>query len=366
MRVFAIVLIAFVVCFSLPQTSPANAESNRSQHLYPIKKYIGSWDYTAFINQEGKEVIPPIFNAHPFHDGLALAEKEDNKIGFIDQTGTFVIPPTYSDTMYIVGDFRQGLTYVWKVSDMDSKIIDKTGKTVIPFGKYKSMEILSNGLIKVAKKDAKTNKWIFGIINRAGKVIVPPKYNFLGDFSEGLAAAWMEGGNVQFLNEQGKVTVRTSYKSDDGHIKFGSGLIPLKDSKGKCVLVNKQGKAVVKTNYTDVGNFSEGLASFHGPNGTGFMDTKGKTVIKTDFFTAGEFKEGFALLSDMDGNTWLINKQGKKLVPQGFPEYSTIGPMENGLALVVKWKGTTYQEAYINSRGEVVYKSPVFNFANGN
>jgi hypothetical protein len=89
----------------------------------------------AFINPAGKISIPLIITRglqnHPelpeFCEGLAPAEK-GGKVGFIDVTGEFAIPPRYSEAK----NFAEGLAPVGVGRKLG--YIDKTGKFVWPAG----------------------------------------------------------------------------------------------------------------------------------------------------------------------------------------------------------------------------------------
>ena len=78
-----------------------------------------------YIDKEGKEVIPFIYDhASSFNEGLARVEK-NGKFGYIDKTGKLVIPYQWNDA----SSFRDGMA---EVKDADDKtyFIDKTGKVV--------------------------------------------------------------------------------------------------------------------------------------------------------------------------------------------------------------------------------------------
>ena len=82
----------------------------------------GNW---GFINEEGKEVVKPIYdNAHCFSEGLARVEIND-KWGFINKDGEEVIKPIYDD----VCDFQYGLARVQKIGKYG--LVNKEGKEVV-------------------------------------------------------------------------------------------------------------------------------------------------------------------------------------------------------------------------------------------
>lgn len=51
-----------------------------------------------YINQEGKEIVPIIYeHIDDFHEGLAPVKLND-KWGYVDCSGKVVIPPRYDDS----------------------------------------------------------------------------------------------------------------------------------------------------------------------------------------------------------------------------------------------------------------------------
>lgn len=113
-----------------------------------------------FINTEGKEVIPCIYDiVQPFNDGLAAVLK-NNKWGYVNTKGELVIPCIYESAQ----DFSEGLAAV-----------TKNGKE--------------------------------GFVNTKGEVAIPLKFEECGIFSEGLAYAGDKNGNY-FINTDGEKVIK--------------------------------------------------------------------------------------------------------------------------------------------------------------
>ena len=157
----------------------------------------GNW---GFINEEGKEVVKPIYdNAHCFSEGLARVEIND-KWGFINKDGEEVIKPIYD----LVGNFSEGLARV--------------------------------------KKNDKC-----GLINKKGEEVVKPIYDYIYDFEEGLASVEIND-KWGFINKDGEEVIKPIY---DDVCDFQYGLARVQKI-GKYGLVNKEGKEVVKPIYNDI------------------------------------------------------------------------------------------------------------------
>jgi hypothetical protein len=91
--------------------------------------------------------------------------KKDDKIGFINNKGEWVIEPIYEKARAFVN----GLAPVFK--DKSWGYIDASGKEVIPF-QYRDAEIFSkDGLAPV-----KLNK-LWGFIDKTGNLVIPDRYD---------------------------------------------------------------------------------------------------------------------------------------------------------------------------------------------
>jgi hypothetical protein len=114
-----------------------------------------------------------------FSEGLAPM-KVDEKYGFVDTSGSMVIPAQY-DQAY---GFSEGVASV----KLDGKCcyIDKTGTVAIePEVEVSIAYDFMDGLALVRVGDEKTGK--SGCIDKTGKLVIPAMYDFLGPFTDGLS-----------------------------------------------------------------------------------------------------------------------------------------------------------------------------------
>lgn len=277
-------------------------------------------DKWALIDKTGKEVMPPMYDAiGDFSDGLArvrVGDQETGKWGFIDKTGGEVVPPKYDD----VSDFHNGLAMVM-LDDLQNEhislhyfricldgswgFIDRTGKEVVP-PKYDWAGDFYDGLamVFIADRESEDGKW--GFIDRTGKEVVPVIYDEVGEFREGRAAVCKDG-KLGFVDETGSIVIPLTYMyQSDGHwlASWYREVLPF---------------------------FSEGLAAVwnsdeHGDQ-YGYIDRDGNVVIPFEFSYAAPFSEGLAYVSkdgrisyaDMEdgeyGHFGYINKTGEVVVP---------------------------------------------------
>jgi hypothetical protein len=178
--------------------------SNFSEELACFMREDKSGDMKiGYIDKTGREVIPPQYeDAFPFREGLA-AVTVAGKFGYIDKSGKMVIPPQFKT----VGPFCEGLAY----ADTGGKqgYIDKSGKMAITGEEFVDARGFSEGLAAAVGKNEK-----YGFIDKTGKFAIPPQFDRVGDFHEGLAAVmpvkdapWP--GNLAYINQKGEMVIKS-------------------------------------------------------------------------------------------------------------------------------------------------------------
>lgn len=165
-------------------------------------------------------------------------------------------------------------------------------------------------------------------------VLVPPRYENVNDYSEGLAAVQISG-------------------------KWG--------------YVNKYGEYIVKPKYKETTKFSEGMAAVRIGESWGFIDVYGDVMISFQYIEVRDFKEGVAAVNK-DGFWGGVNKSGETVIPF---KYDNVHSYSEGLAVTelgeyVKDGGQIYKVgvsySYVNhSGGEAIkmYEREVLNFSEG-
>lgn len=88
---------------------------------------------------------------------------------------------------------------------------------------------------------------------------------------------------------------------------------------------DRGGKTVIKPQYEAAGIFSDGLAAVSLNGLFGYIDETGEMVIQPKFYEAGPFVGGFALAKDADGEGFLIDKTGTKVL-SGVQYFYSISP----------------------------------------
>lgn len=323
------------------------------------------------VNIDGKQCISCVYeNFKPYGYGY-FPFKRNNKWGFLEENGEIRIQFKYDDVEIIndsifmckvddkYGLLRYDETPIFEVI-YDAIIYKLLGKESSPSFLYLNEKLAiansKNKLITDFEYDAnnvgglryialpqlekylelKKNGDKYGLIDyETGKVIIPFKYESLGNISDSLLYAEMNG-------------------------KYG--------------YINLDNKMIIPFKFEDAENFSEGLArvgihkgyynSIVGRlpyNEYGFINKRGDFIIKPTFANpilnslskSSEFHEELAAMGIRDKNNMLaqkfgyIDKTGKWVIKPAFDE---AGGFIHGVALVKKNK----KYGYINKKGELI------------
>jgi hypothetical protein len=291
--------------------------------LIPVAVPNKLFDRWGYVDKTGRMVIKPQFDeAWEFSGGLA-AVAADDKLGYIDRTGKFVIPAEHLLASIPPPPFSQGLVavaeqgvghevldeqFVEMMNIVDSTanykagsvidlpavfygFIDKTGKPVLE-PKYQYADNFTEGMavVEVGEK--------FGYVDTTGKLVIEPKYAAAQEFSEGLAAVVLAGDSAEksgYIDRTGKMIIKPQFKGSVGPFSQGLALVEFPASSGpKYGFIDKTGKIKIKPRFDEVSSFFEGLAGARVGAKWGFINTAGKFVIKPQFDGAGDFSGGVA------------------------------------------------------------------------
>ena len=118
-------------------------------------------------------------------------------------------------------------------------------------------------------------------------------------------------------------------------------------------IIDESGRVVIPPkNYdTRYSNFHEGLAKYT-DGGWGFIDRSGRIVIPARFTEVGDFSEGLAFVAASERQRYgYINKEGQLVIPYRFKYASDF---HEGLALVILMN---IRYAFIDRTGKIVLQS---------
>jgi hypothetical protein len=243
------------------------------------------WGY---IDRDGNVVIAPRFaSAGPFHHGRAEASPDSKRTGLIDETGKFVIAPRHDQ----VAELDEAP--IWRAGDVDTKyrgddeaplierLYDRNGR---PLSKevFDGYIGLSENLISACRRgkcgylDASAKSWV-----------IPARYKLASGFSQGLAAASLDGKKWGFIDATGKFVVEPLFDGEGPNGEsfaagpFADGLAPV-GCKGRWGFINEQGAWAVPPLYRFAEGFEHGFASVTLASGVAHIRRDGTPI---DFAT---------------------------------------------------------------------------------
>jgi hypothetical protein len=265
------------------------------------------------------EIVPPgryreIGRFGDIADGYAVVR--GSYYGLIDLAGREVVPPIYSEISKI-GDgvllLRSGFAgghQTFNVFIVDSEL-------VVPQN-YLAVRAFSDGLSRVSISGENGERF-YGFIDFTGREVIPPQldYRILGDFHEGFAYFQPQHpdrftvSGFGFIDKAGREIVPPIYSDVRD---FSDGMAKVRRD-GLWGYIDTAGKEVIAPRFaTEPGNFHDGRASFISPvraesiyyvgyidaplvgnhPGVGYIDKTGNTVVPPIYYEASDFRDGQA------------------------------------------------------------------------
>lgn len=168
------------------------------------------------IDTSGNIVLSGMYNVlDAVGEGLIPVETEDDKVGFKDISGAYVIDPTFDSAL----SFSEGLAPAKTLGGIFENTwgyIDRTGEFAFP-AKFAIAHRFSDGLARVVDElpDGHT-----GFIDSAGAYVIPAQFDAADDFSEGLAPAELDG-KWGYIDKEGNWVIEPQFL---GAGCFGEGM----------------------------------------------------------------------------------------------------------------------------------------------
>ncbi len=322
-------IILIVICYLF-----TSCNSNKDKFEYDVLP-VKSGEKWGYIDKEGKYVVNPQFdNAMLFSEGIACVEV-DNKFGYISEDGKYLINPIYKDATY----FSEGLAGV-VIENGYPSYIDKKGEIKFTMNNAERCRVFSEGLAAVLIK----NKW--GFINSSGEIVIQPQYEFVSDFSNGLAVFSQKVKNEVlkgYINTKGEIVINAQFKNA---YDFNNDLA-LINMNEKWGFINTEGKIIINPQFENADFFAEDLCVIKQGDNYGFIDKTGKIIINPQFKQAGSFSEKLAVVKSSDDKYGYINKEGKYEIN---PQFEEAGNFTKGIAYIKI--GEKY--GFIDNKGKII------------
>lgn len=316
------------------------------------------WGY---IDDSGNWVIPPSFTyAGAFWDsGRAVVQEGEGQLfGVIDASGEYVVQPTFDNISTRMND---DLLRV-RVPERGWGYIDSSGAFVIE-PQFDDARDFCDGFARVSSQ-IETNVYgnylyqLWGYIDTSGKRITEDIFEEAYDFSEGLACA--KHGTYNYIDTEGNVAIRgyfdrvTSFSSGRAFVRQGG----VQASDPIWGMIDAEGNWVI--DESDLGGewfdistggdykvyWNNGLTPVRLPDGTGYVyiNKDGERVLPKSgvpYAYAYDFTfDGLAAVRDAEMRVGYIDLDGNWVIP---PQYGWSGnsSFHNGYAVVETDPGQT-------------------------
>jgi len=254
-----------------------------------------------FIDDSARLVIPPFgpfTRFGDFHEGLA--RYSDHGWGFIDRNGLVVIPAKF----YEAGDFSEEFAVVRESETARFGYVNRRGELAIPYRFYWASDF-HEGFAAV-----QITKGFYGFIDNTGKVVFLQKaWLQVSDFSQGRAAVQVEIENNSiyrgyqerkygFIDSAGKFVIAPRFDRV-GNFSQGRALFGSCNGYG---FIDSNGNVLIKPHFDNARNFSEGLAAVAVKSTDenevwGYIDLEGHWIIRPQFRNVQSFSGGLAAVN---------------------------------------------------------------------
>lgn len=333
-----------------------------------------------YIDRTGKKVFENFYaKIYPFDNGTAVVQTHSLKYGVINEKGVLIIDTAYSELIRGAGDtyIVYGLDhYAYKDNQKnrpwkyEAGVIDRTGKFMIPYGIYSSIErsevgfygdSASDDVHNITRGDVfldSTGKYIMGLPH-TGKTWLA------GPMSEGIAVLnfhKMHGDAFAGLIDiRGNIILKDSnYQSIT---PFSSGRAFARDQEGDYWLINKKGERVSRESFDELMDeqFHGNVAFVNKDDKWGLIDTNGRFKVRPKFehiSPIGIFSDHFFFSSSFEGDPeariGVADLNGKILISPTFSEVHRDG-YKNGLLKVME----NERSGYVDRKGKYIWREAV-------
>ncbi|MBK6835635.1 MAG: WG repeat-containing protein [Bacteroidetes bacterium] len=227
------------------------------------------------LDKDGKQIVPFIYDAPIERFGyteLWLLKKNGN-FGLCNNKGVLVQDTIYSNILFKDDNGHYGVVETF---DNRKGYITQEGKMF--FGPRSS---LMGRIVKRNMFDFFKGEYKIGLLDSAGKQIVPPVYDYMESLGDGVIVK--QKNKWGMLNKNAKLLIPCLYdkiskvtEGKDDHIVYF--IVEQKELYG---VYNMKGKLIISVKYNEIGyRYIDGKFDFKLGNKCGIVNSKGVEIIK--------------------------------------------------------------------------------------
>lgn len=229
--------------------------------------------------------------------------RDGDRYGFRREDGTILAPNIYR----FVGQFTNGYCKVM-LDDGQSGLLDSTGREVVPCI-YDAVDFPSEGRILVTKNDR------FGYTDMDGKVVIPLRYLYGGNFNEGFSPVIVAIDSMRsactFIDTLGHQLFEPVYENLQP-FSCGHALVR---RDGRWGVVDRTGRIVISTRFENMTTFFADTLFFAGnPAGMALYDKHLEPLTKAVYTWVGAMYYG-RIPVQRDGKYGFLDRNGHEVIP---------------------------------------------------
>jgi hypothetical protein len=219
------------------------------------------------LDKTSEAVIANFEEVRGFGEGGLAPFRRSGKWGYIDLLGNIVIDAQFDDA----GSFSQGLAPARK--DNKNFYINRSGQIVFELKEGLSGGVFNEGLAVVSQHvDGRRRS---GFIDINGNIVIKPEFREVWNQFEGGFASYCENERCGFINTKGEKVIPPKY---DYVGTFSDGLAYVK-LNGKRGFVNEKGQVEIPIRFDAAGSFECGIAYVEISGKWSFIDKKGRYLF---------------------------------------------------------------------------------------
>ena len=272
----------------IPPTFHEVSPFNGGQASVTKSVYYNTWLRMGVIDKTGEVIVPFIYRSARFYSeypNLIIVETAggNGRLGVIDREGNEIVAPEFTHIRPISNDLFVGTRNRNNFNGLG--VIDANGNEIIPFvhSFIRDVPEYERIIVRVAR-------FGWGLFDFTGREILPPIFQEISVFSEGLSAV-QKDGYWGFINPEGETVIPLKYSHVSRFI-YGVAVVA-KD--GEVGVIDREGTVIVP-----FGRYR------------GIVHTGSEVLLVGERINPSYF--GY-----MTDNIWgLINMAGEELIPPTF------------------------------------------------
>jgi len=221
-----------------------------------------------------------------------------------------------------VNDFNNLLAITRK--GLKKGYIDTTGREFIP-PTFNIIDAYTEGLASAGFTDFQKMESRSGYIDRKGNFVIDPAYDVTSPFQEGIACV-KTNEKWGYIDKRGRMIIDTIYSAAN---IFHNGVAAVKKGD-KWGVINRSGRYVIPLDYDYALGFREGLCGVKIGDKWGYINRQNEMVIQPQFSSASNFQNGIAKV-ELDNKFGYIGKDGSFVIQ---PQYALAFEFTHDLACV--------------------------------